>query len=342
MRAKELSAFCMQISFLLAAGISISGGLSVIAEDAVTVKEKEMLLRMSEEVGAGYSFATSLEKTGEFPLYVIKMSNIGQETGTLEVTMKSLAEYYEKEDSLARTLKNAITYPIIMVFMLVAVLFVILTKVMPVFEDVYAQLGAELSPITITAVHVGSIVSGVVLVAIFLLGVAALMTLIFSRKSGNLKFAEGVISFIKEKSLIADSMAKRRFAAILSTTIKSGLDTDKAIDMSADLIVQKKINRKIARVKEQLDKGATLYEALKTGNIFSGLDMQMIKVGSRAGKLDTVFNELSVKYETEVDQAIDSMIGKFEPTMVVILAVVVGLILLAVMMPLVGIMAAIG
>ncbi len=342
MRAKELSAFCMQISFLLAAGISIDGGLSVIAEDAITVKEKEMLLRMSEEVAAGHSFASALEKAAEFPPYVIKMGNIGQETGTLEVTMKSLADYYEKEHSLAQTLKNAITYPIIMVFMLVAVLFVILTKVMPVFEDVYEQLGAELSPITITAVQVGSIVSGIILVAILLLGAASLMALLFSRKSGNLKSAERAISFIKEKSLIADSMAKRRFAAILATSIKSGIDTDRAIDLAADLIVQKKTNKKIRKVNDELEKGATLYEALKAGNIFSGLDMQMIKVGSRSGKLDTVFKELSVKYEREVDQAIDSMIGRFEPTMVVILAVVVGLILLAVMMPLVGIMAAIG
>ena len=342
MRAKELSAFCMQISFLLAAGISIDGGLSVIAEDAVTEKEKEMLLKMSEEVGAGHSFALALEKTGEFPAYVVKMANVGQETGTLEFTMKSLADYYEKEHSLAQTLKNAITYPVIMVFMLVAVLFVILTKVMPIFEDVYAQLGAELSPVTMAAVQAGSIVSGIILAAIILLGAIALVTLIFSKKSGNLKFAEGIISFIKEKSLIADSMAKRRFAAILATTIKSGLDTDQAIDMAADLIVQKKINRKIIKVKDELEKGVTLYAALKTGNMFSGLDMQMIKVGSRSGKLDAVFKELSAKYEAEVDSAIDNMIGRFEPTMVVILAVIVGLILLAVMMPLVGIMAAIG
>jgi len=342
MRAKELSAFCMQISFLLSAGISIDGGLSVIAEDATTVKEKEMLLIMSEEVSSGHSLALTMEKTGEFPPYVIKMANVGQETGTLEVTMKALADYYEKEHSLAQTLKNAVTYPVIMVFMLVTVLFVILTKVMPIFEDVYAQLGAKLSTVTVTAIKVGSIASGIILACIILLGIFALIYLIFSKKSGKIQLAEEMIGFIKERSLIADSMAKRRFTAILATTIKSGLDTDKAIDMAADLIVQKKINIKIIKVKEALEKGVTLYEALKTGNIFSGLDMQMIKVGSRSGKLETVFKELSIKYEMEVDNAIDKMIGRFEPTMVGILAVVVGLILLAVMMPLVGIMSAIG
>jgi type IV pilus assembly protein PilC len=342
MRAKELSAFCVQISFLLSAGISIDGGLSVIAEDATTVKEKEMLLKMSGEVGAGYTLALAMENSGEFPPYVVKMANVGQETGTLEVTMKALADYYEKEHSLAQTLKNAVTYPVVMVFMLVTVLFVILTKVMPIFEDVYIQLGAELPAVTVNAIKVGSVASGIILLGIIFGGITVLITFVLSKKFSNIQFAERIIALIKERSLIADSMAKRRFASILATTIKSGLDTDKAIDMAADLIFQKKINAKIIKVKETLENGVTLYEALRIGNIFSGLDMQMIKVGSRSGKLDTVFKELSIKYEMEVDNAIDKMIGRFEPTMVGILAIVVGLILLAVMMPLVGIMAAIG
>ena len=95
-------------------------------------------------------------------------------------------------------------------------------------------------------------------------------------------------------------------------------------------------------VKKELEKGNSLYEALKVARIFSGLDLQMIKVGNRSGKLDTIFRDLSVKYEIEIDNSIDNMIAKFEPTMVIILAVIVGLILLEVMMPLVGVMAAIG
>lgn len=342
MRAKELSAFCMQISFLLAAGISLDGGLAVIAEDAPSNREKEMLLGMAEAVGHGSPLAAALEKTGEFPDYVVKMANVGQETGTLELVMQSLSEYYEKENSLAQTIKNAVTYPIIMIFMLVSVLFVLLTKVMPIFEQVYKQLGAELSPVTKTAVQVGSVLSGIILGVIILLGIIALVTLVFSRKSGHMKFAEGLLAFIKEKSRIADTLAKRRFAAILATTIKTGLDTEKAMEMATDLIVQQKTNMKIRKIKQELTKGVSLYEAMKAGQIFSGLDLQMIKVGSRSGKLDIIFRELAIKYEGEVDQTIENMIGRFEPTMVVILAVVVGLILLAVMMPLVGIMAGIG
>ena len=114
------------------------------------------------------------------------------------------------------------------------------------------------------------------------------------------------------------------------------------MELASGIILQKKIQAKIHQAKAELEKGESLFFALKSSDIFSGMDLQMIKVGSRSGKMDVVFKELAVKYEEEADQAIDSMIGRFEPTMVIVLAVVVGLILLAVMMPLVGIMAAIG
>lgn len=342
MRGKDLSAFCMQISFLLSAGISLDGGLAVIAEDASSQTEKDMLLEMAEKVSKGESLAAALEQTGKFPSYLVKMTEVGQETGTLEAVMTSLADYYDKEESLARSIKNAVTYPIIMVLMLVTVLFVLLTKVMPIFEGVYKQLGAEISPITLAAVQIGSIISGIILAAILLLGLIALAAMFSARKTGELKFAEGIVSLIKEKSLIADILAKRRFAAILATAIKSGMDTEKAMELASGIILQKKIQAKIHQAKAELEKGESLFFALKSADIFSGMDLQMIKVGSRSGKMDVVFKELAVKYEEEADQAIDSMIGRFEPTMVIVLAVVVGLILLAVMMPLVGIMAAIG
>ncbi|MBN7773391.1 type II secretion system F family protein [Clostridium aminobutyricum] len=342
MRARELSAFCMQISFLLDAGISLDGGLAIVAEDASTAKEKNMLMKMSEEVELGDSLATVLERTQEFPPYVVKMAQVGQETGTLEVVMRSLADYYDKESTMAENIKNAITYPMIMIFMLILVLFVLLTKVMPIFEGVYEQLGAQLSPLTKSAVQVGTIASGIALAVILTLGLSALFIAFFSRKGNQLKWTEQLIRLIKEKSSIAGMLAKRRFTAILAISIKSGLETDKGVEMAAELINQSKIHEKIVHCKEELVSGTNLYDALKATEIFKGMDLQMIKVGSRSGKLDAVFDQLSKTYEEEADQLIDSKIARFEPTMVIILAITVGLILLSVMMPLVGIMAAIG
>jgi len=313
-----------------------------MAEDVSSPPDKKLLVTLSEKGGSGVSLSTALEEAGEFPPYVVKMARIGQETGTLEAVMSSLSDYYDKENTLARTIKNAVTYPMVMVFMLVAVLFIILTRVMPVFEGVYRQLGTEISPVTQTAVAIGSLITGVALGALILLGGIGFILFLFSRKTGNMKFAEGALRMLKEKSAVSEILSRRRVAAILSATLESGLDGEKALDMCGDMINHKKTHEKILQGKMHYDNGASLYEALKKAEVFSGLDIQMIKVGSRSGNLDKVFKELSLKFEAEVDEAVDKAIGRFEPTLIVVLAVMVGLILLAVMMPLAGIMASIG
>ncbi|WP_312647968.1 type II secretion system F family protein [Aminipila sp.] len=342
MKANELSSFCMQIAFLLEAGISIDAGLAVLAEDADNQTGKNMLLKMSEDVELGASLAVAIRKTGLFPEYLIEMAQIGQETGTLDTVMRSLAQYYEKESILAQTIKNAVTYPLIMVSMLMVVLFVLLTKVMPIFEEVYEQLGAQLSPITKHAVQIGTILSGTAIGAILLLVVISAGIVISSKRGHKMLWAEHLLESVKEKSSIAITLAKRRITAVLAISIKSGLEIDAGMEMAIKLISQKKIQEKLQDCKKQMELGTPLYDALKGTGIFKGMDMQMIKVGSRSGKSDVVFDELSKKYEGEVDLVIDSLIARFEPTMVVVLAIIVGLILLSVMMPLVGIMASIG
>jgi len=340
MKAKELSSFCMQISFLLGAGIPIDAGLSVLAEDAEGQSEKNILLQMSEDVESGISLAAA--RTALFPEYLTEMAQVGQETGTLETVMKSLAQYYEKEHLLAQTIKNAVTYPLIMVSMLMIVLFVLLTKVMPIFEEVYNQLGAQLSPITKNAVQIGTILSGAAIFAIILFVFISIGVVISSKKGYKVMWAEKLLENLKERSSVAITLSKRRITAVLAIAIKSGMDMEAGMDMAIKLISQKEIRNKLLEGKEKMELGGSMYDALKETQIFTGMDMQMIKVGNRSGKSDSVFEELSKKYEDEVDTAIDNLIMRFEPTMVVVLAVIVGLILLSVMMPLVGIMASIG
>ncbi len=342
MKARELSSFCMQVAFLLEAGIPIDGGLAILAEDAKNESEKELLMDMSEDVEVGMTLAEAMKKTEQFPSYLIEMSQIGQETGTLEVVMKSLSQYYEKESYLAQTIRNVVTYPIIMVTMLMVVLLVLFTKVIPIFEAVYRQLGAELSPITVKAVQLGTVLTGVSLALVGILVLIAIVISFASKNGYKIHWAEKMAEFIKDKSKVSLYLIKRRICSVLAISVKSGIGVNPGIEMAYKLVSQKNFKSKLERCREKIEEGTSIYEALKETKIFTGMDIQMIKVGSKSGKMDAVFTELSKKYENEVDVAIDNLISKFEPTMVVILAVVVGLILLSVMMPLVGIMASLG
>lgn len=339
---QELSAFCLQISLLIGAGIPLDEGLSIMAEDAVSQQERELLTRMAEDVELGEPFYMVLEKTESFPPYVVKMAKLGQQTGTMDQMMESLSVYYEKEYFLLRSIKNAVTYPVIMIVMLLVVLFVLFSKVMPIFEDVYVQLGAQISPVAQTAISLGRIFSGA---ALLLAAVAALATAgiyIASRFGKKIQVVEKALDFVKRNSRIALAVANRRFTSVLALTLKSGLELEKGMDLAADLVENSKVEEQIKKCSVELEEGAGYYQAMKDTALFSGFHIQMIKVGNRSGHLDSVMEEISKNYEQQADTAIDDMIARFEPTIVAVLAIAVGLVLLSVMLPLVGILSSIG
>lgn len=339
---QELSAFCLQMSLLLKAAIPLEEGLSIMAEDAATREEKELLIFLSEEVELGEPFFSAMEKSEAFPSYVVRMAKLGQQTGTLDQMMASLAVYYEKEFYMMRNIKNALTYPVIMVFMLLIILFVLFTKVMPIFEDVYEQLGAEISPISKTAMQLGGMFSGFALVIGAVLAIVLLVFYLMNKSGKKLNLAEQLIDRFKRSSKIALAVANRRFTAVLALTLRSGMELEKGLELAADLVENSKVKEQIEGCRGNLESGMNYYEAMKQTGLFSGFHVQMIKVGNRSGCLDTVMEEISDNYEQQADTSIDNMISRFEPTLIAVLAVSVGLILLSVMLPLVGVLSAIG
>ncbi len=342
MKAKEISEFTMQIALLLGAGIPLESGLSVMAEDADSQKKKDMYNKMAEDIQLGVSLGKAMRDAGEFPEYLVEMSEVGYRTGTLERVMESLSDYYAREHRIGQSIKNAVTYPLMMVFMLLVVLFVLMSRVMPVFEDVYRQLGTEISPVTQKAAQIGTYITGAGIIAVIAVVLAVTVLSVSGKKTDQGSWFEKALVGIYNKGNIAAAMAKRRISSVMAISLTSGLKLEEGMEMAAGMIKQESIKNKLMKCKEDMEHGESMYDAIKNTGIFSGMDMQMIKVGNKAGKADRIFAEMTSKYEEQVNDSVENMIGKFEPTIVIVLAVVVGIILLAVMMPLVSIMASIG
>ncbi|MEG2199991.1 MAG: type II secretion system F family protein, partial [Anaerovorax sp.] len=294
------------------------------------------------DLEGGMPFSEALEKTGAFPVYMVKMAQVGYETGTLDQVMGALSTYYDKEHQLAKSIKSALTYPLVMVFILLVVFFVLLTKVMPIFEGIYEQVGLQLSHVAKSAIGIGGVISGVLLVILVMVGLVALSLGILAKKGKRVQWFENLIQAVKERSKLAAAISKRRFTFVMALSIKSGLATDKGLELALDLVNEKKVKAMIKRCRTNFDQGMDFYDAMKDAALFGAMDLQMLKVGSAAGRLDVTMEKLSIRFEQQVDDSIDHMISRFEPTVVAVLAVIVGMILLSVMMPLVGIMSSIG
>lgn len=337
-----LSRFCLQISILLKSAVPLSDGLEAMAEDAGSEGERRRLLAMAEQLREGEPLSSVLAESGAFPDYMIQTARLGETTGSMDICMESLAAHYEQEYYLSENVRRAITYPAMMVVMLLVILFVLFSRVMPVFTGVYESLGASIPAAAAAAMEFGTIFSGAALV----LAAAAAVVMIFAALSGRMgaqpAWIRSLYRAIENRSAVARAASLRRICSAVSLSIKSGLRTEEGIHMAMDLIQNEALKKELAAVEAETAAGSDFYEAVKKTSIFTGFDLQMLRTGSRAGQLDSVLDSLAEDYAQKSQDAVERMISMVEPAVVAVLAVAVGLVLLAVMLPLAGILSTIG
>ena len=336
---KEAASFCSQMAMILKSGISSLEGVSIMLEDAKDADEKELLTQIYDSLMQTGMFYDSLEETGVFPGYLLQMVQIGEQTGRLDEVMNSLAEYYEKESNLAQTIKNAITYPLIMIVMMILVILVLVTKVMPVFNQVFQQLGSEMTGVSRAILGMGEFMNryAFVFIAIFVAIVAGAVYLVKSARGQ--KFFRTLANRFTATRALSERIAAYRFSSGMALTLSSGLTPEECLNLTSGLIEQEGFQGKLEKCRKEVADGEDLCDSLLENGIFSGVYARMAAIGSRTGFLDEVMRQIAGQYEDDIDTRIAGMIATIEPTLVIILSVIVGIILLSVMLPLMGIMA---
>ena len=142
----EIASFCKQTAWILKAGITPAEGMEILINDTISKEGKELLQQIRMICNKGNHFYTALEETGVFPQYVVKLTALGEESGNLDVVLMSLAEYYEREETITDSIRSAVTYPLIMIAMMFFVIIILIVKVLPIFKQVFVQLGTEMTP----------------------------------------------------------------------------------------------------------------------------------------------------------------------------------------------------
>ncbi len=334
----EVSSFCSQMHMMLKGGISIFESVSILLEDSSNEAEKEILNTINTEINEGKNLSDALAVSGVYPAYALKMISIGEETGTLDEVMHSLAIYYDREDAINKNLRNALTYPLVMIGMMALVIIILLTQVMPIFEQVFVQLGLEMNSFARSILTLGNTLEqyAIIFIAIILLIVAIIfyLTKTVSGKKQWLSFAYH-IGFTRD---IYEKLGACKVASALSIALKSGMTSEKGLEFSNELAMNPNISKKIEVCATAVQEGTDLAEALKFSNLFSGVAARMVSIAGKTGNLDQAMDDIAGRYEEEVDTKIRHLIGMIEPTLVIVLSIIVGVILLSVMLPLLSVM----
>ncbi|HKM20820.1 MAG TPA: type II secretion system F family protein [Lachnospiraceae bacterium] len=334
---RELSSFCDQIAMILNAGISPVEGISIMLEDTTTTEGREILGKIAKQVDAGQSFHTSISAAGVFPKYALDMIEIGEHSGRLEEVMRSLSTYYEREENIAENIKSAVTYPFVIIGMMMVVILVLIIKVLPVFNQVFIQLGTQMTGFSKTLLNLGTTISNYALVFIIIIAMLVLLYFFMAKTPAGQK----LWGIFCAKSIftrpIYDKIASGRFASGMALTMSSGLDTDQSLEMVSRLVDNSVMEQKVNDCRAQIAEGLGFAEALVKTGIFSSMYSRMISIGYKTGSVETVMAKIASGYEEEVDTRMSHLISVLEPTLVIILSVIVCMILLSVMLPLMAV-----
>lgn len=338
----ELASFCGQLAMILRSGISALEGLSIMREDIPSGDGRKLLDGMIDCMETGGSFHEAVETGGCFPAYMCNMLQLGDQSGHLDDVMESLASYYRREDALARSIKSAVTYPLVMLGMMVAVMLVLIVKVLPVFNQVFRQLGAGLTGVSGAVLRMGQSMSRYSVVFVLVaVAVAAVCAYFIATRKGREQMRRFSTRFFGTRKL-SEKIACARFASGMHLALSSGLNIDESLDTVSRLVEHPTVGQKIQTIRRLVAEGGSLSDAITQTGMFTGVYARMINIGVKTGSADEVMRQIAEQYDDEIEQSMADAISKVEPTLVAILSVAVGMILLSVMLPLMGIMSNIG
>lgn len=339
---RELAAFSNQIAMLLKSGISVREGLDIIAGDLENEEGKKLLQAVALRMEEGVSFSQSLAETQVFPKYMVDMVEVGETTGHSEEVMKSLSLHFSREYELKQNIKNALRYPLIMVGMMVLVLLVIIIKVLPVFQQVFLQLGVSMSGISQGLMGVGMWMTryAVLFIGILVVLVIAGLWMNYSQK-GQMIRKKFLVKFPGTRK-ITRMIHQARMTSTLSLAISSGIHNKQALEMIQNMTESEEIRKKIQYGIALLDEGESTQNVFTKTELFHGMEARMVAIGFQTGSADEVLKQLATQMMDEADEEMSRIVGRIEPTMVAFFSIIVGVILLSVMLPLMAVMSTIG
>ncbi len=336
--AAELSIFCGQVALILEAGLPLYDGMETLAGADNNSENAEMFQKASAGVTETGSLYEALKGDDRWPEYMVEMVGIGERSGHLESIMRGLESYYAREDRIRSSVVSAVTYPILLAVLLAVIVLILLWRVLPVFRRVLEGMGVGLNESGATLIHLGEVVGWIVMTLVVILVIAAIAVVILlqtKHREKVLKFLQRIFPPIVS---LNNKLTASRVSGVLSMMLSSGFPTDEALEMTEKVLSDRDAADKVKGIRKGLEEGKSLADSIEEAKIFSELHCRMIKMGSATGREDQVLGKLSNLYEEEVEEDITRLVSIIEPTLVALLSIVIGAVLLAVILPMAGIL----
>ncbi len=349
-KPKSLMIFTRQLATLIDSGLPLLRSLTVLGKQEPNPVLNATLSSLADSVQSGATFSESLAQHPRiFNKLYVNMVKAGELGGVLEVVLNRLAEYQEKAQKLKNKIVSAMVYPVIVMFIAVAILAFLMIFIVPKFEQMFEEMGnAELPAISkvvfgtskfFIATPLG-VPNAVFVLVLFGLGV--FLFNLWGRTLGGRKAIDGIKLKLPVFGDIQRKSAVSRFSRTLGTLVTSGVPILQALNITRDTAGNVVISNAIEKVHEAVKEGETIVTPLQASGVFPNMVISMVDVGEETGQLPEMLLKVADVYDDEVDNAVTALTSILEPIMIVVLALVVGSVVFALFLPLIKVITTMG
>jgi len=334
-KTKELVIFTRQFATMIDAGLPLVQCLKILGDQQENPTFKKIIVEVRSDVEQGSTFADALSKHPKpFDSLFCNLVAAGEVGGILDTILNRLAVYLEKADALARKVKGAMVYPTTVLVVAVGVVVLLLVKVIPTFEKMFADFGSELPGPTQIVVNISHFMQEWIG---FALGAVAVVAIAFAQaRKRSYKFRRATDALFLKAPVFGPLIRKvavARFTRTLGTMIASGVPILDGLDIVSRTAGNVIIEEALKNVRSAIAEGRTVAEPLAESGVFPGMVVQMIAVGEETGAMETMLSKIGDFYDEEVDAAVDALTAMLEPIMMVGLGGTVGSMLVAMYLP---------
>jgi len=320
-KAREIAVFSRQISVMMAAGVPMVQGFDIIAGGQSNPRMKNMLTDIKTNIEGGATLAESLHKFPvQFDELYCNLVKAGETAGVLDTVLDTIATYKENTESLKGKIKKAMFYPAIVFAVAILVTSILLIFVVPQFEDVFKNFGAQLPAFTQMIVNASRFLTSYWwFVLLWVAGIIAGLIFAYKRSPKFAHFLARAVLKLPVVGQILHQSAIARFSRTLGVTFAAGVPLVEALDSVSGATGSPIYNDAVKRIRDDVSVGHQLQLAMRQTNLFPNMVVQMVAIGEESGALDKMLFKVAEFYEQEVNNAVDALSSLLEPFIMVII-----------------------
>jgi len=348
-KPKNLTIFTRQLATLIDSGLPLLRSLTVLEKQEPNPMLRATVGALAENVQGGSTFSESLAQHPKiFNKLYVNMVKAGELGGVLEVVLNRLAEYQEKAQKLKNKIVSAMVYPVIVMFIAVAILVFLMIFIVPKFKEMFTSTDQELPLISQIVFGTSEffLARPLFLPNVFFLFVIVGVAILLFNMWGKTKGGRSAIDLIKLRMPILGDIQRKsavsRFSRTLGTLVTSGVPILQALNITRDTAGNVVISSAIEKVHEAVKEGETIVTPLQASGVFPNMVISMVDVGEETGQLPEMLLKVADVYDDEVDNAVTALTSILEPIMIVILALIVGSVVFALFLPLIKMISTMG